>query len=272
MSQIQRSLIVLRFLLIALLTGCAGEQSFPPESQILARNTSGDWLNIDFKHTGAPLEEAQRCVRSHRDAEAVACFAFASEEAYMATQPIEAGNFAGPLCWDARWQRNKGGTESGGTNNARPSSCLPGGAASEAPVIETESTPASVPGPIEVTIEIDIERDSQGRLRISGTTNLPDQTRLSFSLSQAATNFLAQDSGEVVNGRFESSWFSRQGGPLTAGVYEVGVTVPIYNTQPQSVQRRLGPGLELMTGPLVEQASLEFMGKVASIRRIVEIE
>lgn len=164
------------------------------------------------------------------------------------------------------------GTESGGRNKARPSSCPPSGAAPGATVVEEESAPATVGAPIEVTIDVDTERDSQGRLRISGTTNLPDQTRLSFSLSQATTNFLAQDSGEVVKGRFESSWFSRQGGPLTAGVYEVGVTVPIYNTQPESVQRRLGPGLELMRGPLVEQASLEFMGKVASIRRTVKIE
>ena len=116
-----------------------------------------------------------------------------------------------------------------------------------------EESIAPTGGPVEVAIDFDIERDSRGQLRISGETNLPNETRLMFSLSQQATNFGAQDSGQVQNGRFESAWFSDLGGPLSAGVYEVNITVPFHNAQPASVQRRLGPALEAMTGPFVEQ-------------------
>ena len=126
-------------------------------------------------------------------------------------------------------------------------------------------------GPIEVAIDFEDERDSRGRLRISGETNLPNGTRLAFSLQAKALNYLAQDKGQVQNGRFQSAWFTRKGAPLPAGVYEVGVTVPVYKSHPESVKRRLGPGLEAMTGPLVRTMSLDFMGKVASIERKVEV-
>ena len=264
------------WLFVLLTVSCVGcsttdqEPLSPSPEQVLAENTAGGWLNVDFIHGGSPTEEAQRCVRSRGSSTAVACFAFTSREAYQASQPLAAGDFAGPLCWDARWQRNMLGTESGGTNNARPSSCPTSNtAAPETDPAEEASAPTG--GPVEVAIVFEVEGDSRGGLRIAGETNLPNETRISFSLSQPATNFLAQDSGQVQNGRFESSWFSLQGAPLSAGVYEVGVTVPVYNTQPESVQRRLGRGLEAMTGPLVEQASLDFMGKVASIQREVEV-
>ena len=134
-----------------------------------------------------------------------------------------------------------------------------------------EESIAPTGGPVEVAIDFEVERDSLGQLRISGETNLPNETRMLFSLSQPATNFRAQDSGQVQSGRFESAWFSRQGASLSAGVYEIDVTVPVYTAQPESVQRRLGPDLEAMTGPLVEQASFD-MGNSASIQREVEVQ
>ena len=41
-------------------------------------------------------------------------------------------------------------------------------------------------GPVEVAIDFDIEMNSRGQPRISGETNLPNETRLMFSLSQQA--------------------------------------------------------------------------------------
>ena len=147
-------------------------------------------------------------------------------------------------------------------------SCAPSEQSDSATAAEESIAPTG--GPVEVAIDFETEMDSRGQLRISGETNLPNETRMLFSLSQSATNFSAQDSIQVQNGRFESAWFSHQGASLAAGVYEVDVTVPVYNAQPESVQRRLGPGLEAMTGPLVEQASLD-MGNIASIQREVEV-
>ena len=105
-----------------------------------------------------------------------------------------------------------------------------------------EESIAPTGGPVEVAIDFEVERDSLGQLRISGETNLPNETRMLFSLSQPATNFRAQDSGQVQSGRFESAWFSRQGASLSARVYEIDVTVPYTRHQPRASREghRLG--------------------------------
>lgn len=101
----------------------ATQPSAKKDIQILASNTSGGWLNVDFIHSGKPLADAKDCVRDRSSAAAVACFAFASREAYAASAPESAGNFKGELCWDARWQRNKQGKQSGGKNSFKSSAC-----------------------------------------------------------------------------------------------------------------------------------------------------
>lgn len=95
----------------------------PVENVLLATDIAGGWLNIDFLWTDDPLQEAKQCVKSHADNTAVACFAFASQAAYEASEPESAGNFKGPLCYDARWQRNKEGYESGGETWAKDVAC-----------------------------------------------------------------------------------------------------------------------------------------------------
>lgn len=80
---------------------------------ILATDESGGWLNIDLLTNGDPLSAAQRCVQERDEAEAVACFAFVDLADYSAARPESAGNFAGELCWAARWQRDMTGRESG---------------------------------------------------------------------------------------------------------------------------------------------------------------
>ncbi len=95
----------------------------PQGNVVLATNVAGGWLNIDFIWRDDALQEAKECVQSHLDAEAVACFAFASQAAYEASEPESAGNFTGPLCWDGRWQRNKMGDESGGEPWSKDPAC-----------------------------------------------------------------------------------------------------------------------------------------------------
>ena len=150
-----------------------------------------------------------------------------------------------------------------------------GGAIVDTEESSTGVTPTGVTptgGPVEVAIDFEVEMDSRGQLCISGETNLPNETRMLFSLSKPATDYRAQDSIQVQNGRFETACFSNRGASLAAGVYEVSSTVSIYDTQPESVQRRLGPGLEAMTGPLVEPAGLDGdRGNIASIRREIEV-
>lgn len=119
--------------LIAQEDGCNSDENgeetgasepFPAQEDILATDIPGGWLNIDFLSRDDPLQEAKQCVKSHaNDAEAVACFTFTSQAAYEASEPESAGNFKGFLCWDARWQRNKLGDESGGGNPAKDTGC-----------------------------------------------------------------------------------------------------------------------------------------------------
>ena len=123
-------------------------------------------------------------------------------------------------------------------------------------------------GPLDVAIDFEHEMDSRGRLRIVGETNLPSGTNLMFSLGRR------QDKGKVRDGRFESAWFGSKGGAgLADGVYEAGITVPHGNSHPDYVQRRLGTGLEQMTGPLTRMLNPEFeiLGKVASIEREIQV-
>ncbi len=92
---------------------------YPPPDRVLATDLSGRWVEVDFLATQNPLGDAQRCVRSRADAAAVACFAFASRALYRASGPESAGNFKGGLCYEARWQRNAFGEETGGVNTVK---------------------------------------------------------------------------------------------------------------------------------------------------------
>lgn len=246
-------------------TRSTAAEPFPAPEDILAQASEGIWVNIDFVAHGHPQEEARRCVQS-RDG-AVACFAFPSHADYEASQPEAAGNFKGELCWSARWQRNGNRQESGQDRPVGGDCPTPSRRAAPEP-----PPPVSSSGdPIRVRLDFDIERDDAGRARITGTTNLPNGTVLSYSIGDVALTYLGQDKGTVQVGRFESTWFSFRGGPYPAEQYKVGVTVPFRNAQPVEVKAVLGENLERMEGPLVRWMSIRELGKVASRERIVRL-
>jgi len=262
-------------LLVGLLSGCSGDDTattaFPGSDRILAQSTQGGWANIDFLAEGDPVEEAQRCVGSRPEEEAVACFAFPSRTDYSTSRPEAAGSFTGPLCWSGRWQRNKLGSESGTSGPPGRSAC-PGYSEEVANPAEITPVVPAPSGPIEVSITFEIERDGRGRARFSGKTNLPDGTSLSFSMKGLPNRSLRQSKGTVRAGAFTSEWFGSPGGQgMPDGRYEVGVTVPFYNVQPESVKAILGSKLDLMEGPLVHWMNPEMhsLGKVASMDSIV---
>ena len=95
---------------------------FPNAEHILASGSAGGWTSVDFVSDGEPLEEAQLCVRSRRQAAAVSCYAFASPEDYAAAKASAAGSFE-ETCYEARWRRNKNGSENGGVNKFKTSGC-----------------------------------------------------------------------------------------------------------------------------------------------------
>ena len=129
--------------------------------------------------------------------------------------------------FDSRRIRNHGRARAFGVGVIGFALFMVGGAIMDTEESSTGVTPTG--GPVEVAIDFEVEMDSRGQLCISGETNLPNETRMLFSLSKPATDFRAQDSIQVQNGRFETACFSNRGASLAAGVYEVSSTVPIYD-------------------------------------------
>ncbi len=127
-------------------------------------------------------------------------------------------------------------------------------------------------------IEVDITVTTSivdGRLRVTGQTNLPRFTNLSVSLTNDAlttrygTSYMAQNGTKV-----------RKDGEILAGieclpdgVYELGITVLFYRVQDERAKPALGEGNSNLTGPLVEEkeGSLAFMGKTAHFTTEVRV-
>lgn len=234
-------------------------------SEILATGTVGGWVNVDFLVSEAAVEEARACVRERTEAAAVACYAFANRRDYQAAQASAPGNFR-ETCYEARWSRNKEGTEGGGLNRFKTTGC-PG----KTVVRRKESIESGAP-PDSLRVEITaVHKLTASGLLILGLTNLPDGTVLSTSVSDGVA-YMAQAETSVRDGAFQAGPFSVRGRPLAPGRYEIGVTVPTFKSQPQSVRRRLGDRLEFMTGPLARWMAPESFGKVASVRTTIRIQ
>ena len=86
-------------------------------------------------------------------------------------------------------------------------------------------------------------------LRIDGQTNLPEGTALMVSAQRGPVG--ADTEVTVQGGRFSADLYPRQGQPIPPGAYEVEVSTPLADLQPQSVKSVLGPDYNAVTGPLV---------------------
>lgn len=240
------------------------EESAFDRSQVLASGEVGGWTNVDFLMSEAPVEEARACVQEYLYAAAVACYAFSTREDYAAAQAAQPGNFT-ETCYEARWSRNKDGTQGGGLNRFKTSGC-PGRT-----VVVPEERPESAASPDSLRVDIEMTHVLEGsQFFIIGLTNLPDGTVLSTSVSDGV-GYMGQASTSVRDGAFQAGPFSMGGRPLPPGQYEIGVTVPFFNAQPTSVRRRLGDRLQYITGPLTRSMPMESLGKVASVRATIRI-
>jgi hypothetical protein len=91
---------------------------------------------------------------------------------------------------------------------------------------------------------------SVNKVRVSGQTNLPDQTELMISI-KGDNGYFAQDTKTVSNGEFKSEEFSEKGASLKPGNYTVEISTLTVNVQPPSVQELLGVNGENLIGKLV---------------------
>lgn len=111
---------------------------------------------------------------------------------------------------------------------------------------------------IDVTLEAEVANDSATpQFRI--TSNLPDETELMLTLEQG--DYSAQTKVYLSSGEAISEVFSNNGEALS-GNYVLRVTMPVANTQADSVKEIIGEGAENLSGPLVKESEMEGFGKV----------
>lgn len=103
---------------------------------------------------------------------------------------------------------------------------------------------------IKVDVSLEMERGTDGRVRILGTTNLPHGMTLMINLRGVGTRYGAQDKVEVINGRISTTWFSDGGKPLPFGMYEVRISSPLPALQSAAVRAVIGQTGENLSGPV----------------------
>ncbi len=106
----------------------------------------------------------------------------------------------------------------------------------------------------DVSVEVSFVKTSDGKVKVSGKTNLPDEMELMISLRNKTSGFFAEDKVSVLNGKFESAGFSNRGISLPAGNYEVSISSPLPDLEPASVTSVIGKNGENLTGEFIKSS------------------
>lgn len=88
-------------------------------------------------------------------------------------------------------------------------------------------------------------------VRLSGQTNLPDGTRLMLGLQRGPV--FAGPEAQVAEGRFQADLVPSRNGRTPPGDYELTITTPLGDLQPDEVRDQLGRNYEALTGPLLRE-------------------
>lgn len=108
----------------------------------------------------------------------------------------------------------------------------------------------------DVKLKVSVTSDSSRKIKVSGETNLPKDTKLGITITGKSVNYTGQNSVQVKDGHFESETFSNKGNALEAGQYSVSVTMPVSSVQSQEVRDVIGQNGENLRGALVKQGSV----------------
>jgi hypothetical protein len=103
---------------------------------------------------------------------------------------------------------------------------------------------------LRVQISVELEKGSDGRVRMNGITNLPDGMELMLGLGGFGDSYYAQDKVKVNQGRFVSDWFSEHGKALRSGTYDIDISSPLPELQSQQVRNVIGKNGENLEGPI----------------------
>jgi hypothetical protein len=135
------------------------------------------------------------------------------------------------------------------------SACSDGGGNSDQPSTQAPVSPTAIMSE-DVRLNAEVTRTDNGRLLVSGKTNLPDKTTLLVTLSNEAVGYTAQDKATVTDGRFSAGPFSQQSRGLETGHYTAEIVMPIPRVQPTEVQFVIGNVGQHLTGGLVQDSSV----------------
>ena len=105
---------------------------------------------------------------------------------------------------------------------------------------------------LSVAVDIDIEVNTRGMVRILGKTNLPKNMIGTVEICSASpTIYQNRDTVAIAKGSFASEWFSSHFRPLPPGSYVVSFSTLRSAMQPPKVRQVTGDTGENLTGPLV---------------------
>lgn len=107
---------------------------------------------------------------------------------------------------------------------------------------------------IEVYLNVQEVKTSEGKVYFEIDTNLPNETSLMVSVSGGDYN--ASSKVSIENNKATTETFSNKGNALNSGEYTVEVTMPVANIQSNAVRDVIGNTGENMTGELVVKSSV----------------
>lgn len=132
--------------------------------------------------------------------------------------------------------------------------------------------PAIAAADIEVRLTFDIKSVNNGKLKISGETNLPDGTNLMVGIDGKSVNFRGSVTVQVSNGRFETEEFSDKGMPFPPGQYLGSIVMPLSHTQNPAVRAVIGDKAERLKGKLVDTSDSMGLGFTVKTEKPFQIK
>ncbi len=115
-----------------------------------------------------------------------------------------------------------------------------------------------------------VEPTSDGKLKVAGQTNLPDETNLEVRVRGAANKYDTMSAIKVKAGEFHSAEFHLNGKGLEPGLYIVTVIMPLSTMQPPAVRAAIGKNGEKLTGPIVRR--YENSGATIEVRKAFQLK
>lgn len=118
-------------------------------------------------------------------------------------------------------------------------------------------------------LEVDVHRQANGGVIVSGETTLPNSMKLMVSLRRNGGDYFAQSKIQVRDGTYRSEPFMDGGNPLSDGTYQVSISSPLMDLQPGSVERILGQDGEKIPEAIRQKSSF---GESFVVEHVVKVD